>query len=82
MGVEGTIVTATPTGISDGKTKSLRERFGDFTPRLLLVMVFLSIAAFNFGYDQGNFSGLQALNCEFYPFHFSSTCDLFEFFIP
>lgn len=64
MGVEGPVITQTPAnnGVSTGETQSLFQRLRSFTPRLAFMMFFLSISAFNFGYDQGNFSGLQALN--------------------
>ncbi|KIX07346.1 uncharacterized protein Z518_01999 [Rhinocladiella mackenziei CBS 650.93] len=56
------VVDDIPAGISNGKTEPIFTRLRKFTPRLVFMMFFLSIAAFNFGYDQGNFSGLQALD--------------------
>lgn len=64
MGVDGVQVTTGTPAVSTGEPKSLYRRLHDFTPRLLFMMFFLSFAAFNFGYDQGNFSGLQALDCK------------------
>ncbi|KAJ9643290.1 hypothetical protein H2204_002186 [Knufia peltigerae] len=62
MGVDAAIPNDGPTGLSTGESGSLRSRLRQFTPKLVFMMIVLSLAAFNFGYDQGNFSGLQALD--------------------
>lgn len=64
MGVDAAIPNDGPTGLSTGESGSLRSRLRQFTPKLVFMMIVLSLAAFNFGYDQGNFSGLQALDCK------------------
>lgn len=40
----------------------LRQRFQQLTPRMGIMIVCLAAAAFNFGYDQGGFSGIQAMD--------------------
>ncbi|KAH8884099.1 general substrate transporter [Thozetella sp. PMI_491] len=39
--------------VSTGKTKSLPDRLRELTPMLAFMTLYLSSAAFNFGYDQG-----------------------------
>ncbi|KAG0632890.1 hypothetical protein HOY80DRAFT_1110133 [Tuber brumale] len=40
---------------------TLRQRVGLFTPVLTFLTVFVSLAAFNFGYDVGTFGGVQGM---------------------
>lgn len=40
---------------------SMRQRLKHFTPRTLFLTFYLSLAALNFGYDVGSFSGVQAM---------------------
>ncbi|KAL1631542.1 hypothetical protein SLS54_000303 [Diplodia seriata] len=43
---------------------SFRQRMALFTPAVAFVTIYTSAAMFNFGYDVGVFSGLQAMERE------------------
>lgn len=62
--------TASTPGVAAMPTQTaaalgLRQRFKQLTPRMAFMIVCLSAAAFNFGYDQGGFSGIQAMDGTF-----------------
>ncbi|OJJ42559.1 hypothetical protein ASPZODRAFT_76492 [Penicilliopsis zonata CBS 506.65] len=46
----------------DKPAMSTRERFQHFTPMVAFITFYMSICAFNFGYDVGNFSGVQGMS--------------------
>ncbi|KAI0377093.1 general substrate transporter [Hypomontagnella monticulosa] len=40
---------------------TLRERFRLFTPMVAFITIYMALCAFNFGFDVGNFAGVQAM---------------------
>lgn len=43
---------------------SVKERFGLFSTKTFFVMLYAAGCAFNFGYDVGNFGGVQGMQSE------------------
>lgn len=43
---------------------SVKERFSLFSTKTFFVMVYAAGCAFNFGYDVGNFGGVQGMQSE------------------
>ncbi|RSL90416.1 hypothetical protein CEP52_014578 [Fusarium oligoseptatum] len=50
-----------PSAAEQGPSLSLRERFLYFTPMIAFITIYMALCAFNFGFDVGNFAGVQAM---------------------
>ncbi|EEU36267.1 uncharacterized protein NECHADRAFT_87154 [Fusarium vanettenii 77-13-4] len=50
-----------PGAVTEGPSLSMREQFLFFTPMIAFITIYMALCAFNFGFDVGNFAGVQAM---------------------
>ncbi|KAM6511219.1 hypothetical protein FALCPG4_016221 [Fusarium falciforme] len=53
-----------PSAATGGPSLSLRGRFLYFIPMIAFITIYMALYAFNFGFDVGNFAGVQAMQRE------------------